>query len=487
MSVALSEVRRAARAHLAPLAGESAGYLVLAIADEVLSAPRVVSNAQVLLTEDGGLRVLSAEACSDAEAERSLRQLLDNLLLVASSGSAALTRASRRVESVGLSLLVRELEAALIPVNRGAARRALARMHRETARALASGALPAEPECAAQPSVPEPQVESHLTMPAVLEVAIELSDSELQVEAELDDEAGAEVRDEPESEAEADCVSTAPPACCAPEPVAFGEEDEPTSVLPIVRALATDTQLDFVLTALSDELLLPPELQDSEPLTEALQVRSVAPPNTGTQPDLALHVHAHLSADSKLDVEAEFDSSAAPTVMLVHEVAPVVAPTACAEQSSWPPATEACTRPEPVMLRRATRSELVPKRSASTLEALSATPTLGSLAAALPILDRDQIAELSFAPRDEPAHSPHDQALDGVLCSADYEEYTEQMPEVEPLSPAEALVVSKKSCVTELVSTFQVGPDDSNQGLCRAIKEMADLDLTPAPFAALIR
>jgi len=49
------------------------------------------------------------------------------------------------------------------------------------------------------------------------------------------------------------------------------------------------------------------------------------------------------------------------------------------------------------------------------------------------------------------------------------------------------MVASRKSDVSELLSSFQIGPDDSNQGLRRAIKEMADLDLTPAPFAALIR
>jgi hypothetical protein len=49
------------------------------------------------------------------------------------------------------------------------------------------------------------------------------------------------------------------------------------------------------------------------------------------------------------------------------------------------------------------------------------------------------------------------------------------------------MVESKKSDVNELLSAFQVAEPDVNQGLCRAIKEMAELDLTPAPFAALIR
>ncbi|HEX2672183.1 MAG TPA: hypothetical protein VHM25_14990, partial [Polyangiaceae bacterium] len=64
MSVTLSEVKRAARAHRAPLAGESAGYLVLAIADQVLQAPRLVQPAEVQLSEDGALRVLSGRASS---------------------------------------------------------------------------------------------------------------------------------------------------------------------------------------------------------------------------------------------------------------------------------------------------------------------------------------------------------------------------------------------------------------------------------------
>src|SRR4051812_38448291 len=127
MSVTLSEVRRAARAHRAPLAGESAGYLVLALADQVLSAPRLIHADDIQLTEDGGLRLMRGTASSESEAELSLRRALDELLLVASSGSAALMRAGRRGSPVGLASLVRELEAALIPVNRSAARRALAR------------------------------------------------------------------------------------------------------------------------------------------------------------------------------------------------------------------------------------------------------------------------------------------------------------------------------------------------------------------------
>src|SRR4051812_20896186 len=169
MSVTLSDVKRAAKAHRAPLAGESAGYLVLAIADQVLGAPWLVQAADVLLTEDGALRVVSGVASSEADAELSLRRALDQLLMVASSGSAALSRAGRRTAPVGLSALVRELEAALIPVNRAAAKRALARVHRETARALESGVLPAEAPDLTSESLPiqnEPAAPAPSAVPA---------------------------------------------------------------------------------------------------------------------------------------------------------------------------------------------------------------------------------------------------------------------------------------------------------------------------------
>jgi hypothetical protein len=61
------------------------------------------------------------------------------------------------------------------------------------------------------------------------------------------------------------------------------------------------------------------------------------------------------------------------------------------------------------------------------------------------------------------------------------------MPDALLLLPGVAMVASKKSDVNELLSSFQVAEQNENPALCRAIKEMADLDLTPAPFGALIR
>ncbi|MEO6600614.1 MAG: hypothetical protein ABIQ16_12110 [Polyangiaceae bacterium] len=430
MSVTLSEVKRAAKAHRAPLAGESAGYLVLAIADQVLSAPRLVEASGIQLTEDGALRVVSGNASSDVEAELALRRALDQLLLVASSGSAALTRASRRTAPVGLAAFVRELEAALIPVNRAAARRALARVQRETSRALLSGLLPAEePEVFAEP-VP--------------------------------------------------LVPVAPAA-------------EPVSVLPAVAATpvevvpVAESHLDGVLTALCQELLAPAELQESDAGTISLAVRPI-----GVAP--VLEVEPELEVDFDVDFDVEFeteahDSGEAPTVMRAVDVHPVVL--SAADELDVTPfelPAEARTRPEPAMIRKSLRA-LLPVELPLPPDAvpLARTPTLGSLVAQLPVLDAAQRAQLAQRLLESELELERAPDLTVVTSAPVIEEGTEPMPEVAPLPPGVAMVASRKSEVNELLSSFHIEADDSNQGLCRAIKEMADLDLTPAPFAALVR
>lgn len=442
MSVTLSEVKRAAKAHRAPLAGESVGYLVLAVADQVLNAPRLVQASEIQLTEDGALRVLSGRASSEAEAELGLRQQLDQLLLVASSGSAALTRAGRRTTAVGLPALVRELEAALIPVNRAAAKRALARVHRETARALASGTLP--PEASA----------------VVAEIAGRV------------------------------------------------EEVVATVSLPQVVALPfVPEQLDGVLSALSAELAAPPQLEESDALTVALDVRMISAPAPLPAPLPAVEEEPEAT-----------DSGAAPTVMRAVDVAPI----ALTPAPDFP--VEARTRPEPVVLRKSQRPEAPSAMlEPAALEMLPRTPTMGSWAAALPVLAPERIAELDAAQvvlEAEIREAIPDLVLplapteqfeidsDDVLTSLapsvfdqpderdETETETEAAPEVvrlSPLPPGIAMVPSRQSDVSELLASFHVrgldaeGSDADMRALPRAIKEMADLDLTPAPFAALIR
>ncbi|HEX3777452.1 MAG TPA: hypothetical protein VHV51_23435 [Polyangiaceae bacterium] len=383
MSVTLSEVRRAARAHRAPLAGESAGYLVLALADQVLNAPRLIDAQDVVLTEDGALRLLRGQASSDAEAELSLRRALDELLLVASSGSAALMRAGRRTAPVGLPALVKELEAALIPVNRSAARRALARLQRETARAVSSGALP---EWIEAPALPAPEVV--LAPLAAQEIA-----------AQPDDDDG-----------ETRAIALAP---IQAEPLAI--EESPSDALTVALDLrpAVDDETPSELLLEEDVEFIDEEPSDALTLVRDIEVAPLA---------------------------NEIDEPA------IHSELP----------------QEVCTKPEPVILRQSQRPAACPA-VAIAVEPLPRTPTLGSLAAELPVLTPERIAELSNG------------------------ECTEPMPEAEPLTHGVSIVASRKSDVSELLQSFQIRESDGHRELCRAIKEMAELDLTPAPFTALNR
>ena len=56
MTVSLLEILGAARVHAAPLAAESAGYLLLGVADHVVAAPRAVSDDD-RSRDDGSHRV----------------------------------------------------------------------------------------------------------------------------------------------------------------------------------------------------------------------------------------------------------------------------------------------------------------------------------------------------------------------------------------------------------------------------------------------
>jgi len=492
MSVTLSEVKRAARAHRAPLAGESAGYLVLAIADQVLQAPRLVQIADVQLAEDGALRVMSARASSDEEAELSLRRALDQLLLVASSGSAALTRASRRTAPVGLASLVRELEAALIPVNRSAARRALSRLHRETARALESGNLPADEE--EQVAVAPPTPVAVVAPPPPVAVVAPPTPVAVVVPPEPVVVAPPEpvavvAPSQPSAHVAAPMIVELrnPPQEVEPELDPEQDLETPARIVPVTLVappVIAESHLDGVVTALCDALPAPPQFVESDALTSALAVRSVPPPALEPAPEFLLDVDVEFEAEA--EATDAVDSSAAPTVMRAVAVEPVTLSIAddsesddsdCVTQALELP-LEARTKPEPVVLRKALRPllDLLPKPSEP--EPLPETPTLGTLAAQLPVLAPEQIAEMSVA-----ANLARELSLNAELGP----EYTERMPEVQPLAPGAAMVESKKSDVNELLSSFQVAEPDVNQGLCRAIKEMAELDLTPAPFAALIR
>ncbi|XXX73658.1 hypothetical protein WMF30_39050 [Sorangium sp. So ce134] len=142
--VTLEEVLAAAHARCASLVPETSGYLALAVGDATSRLPLRLDESAVLLTTEGTVTVRSrGEPVAPAEAARLLRDLLARLL-AASAGSMpnlAATARPRPASEQDPDAVARELEAALIPVNRNAARRALARLARETLRAKEAGRL----------------------------------------------------------------------------------------------------------------------------------------------------------------------------------------------------------------------------------------------------------------------------------------------------------------------------------------------------------
>ncbi len=163
---------------------ETSGYLALAIADASARLPFKLDDTMVTLTTEGTVAVARGSQVVDAEeSSRRMRDVLARLCACSIGSAPALAAAARpRAESAhGIDGFIRELEAALVPVNRAAARRALARLARETARARDGGKLrrrrsrraveeraraedlpqaaarPEEPPSAASPA-PEPQL-----------------------------------------------------------------------------------------------------------------------------------------------------------------------------------------------------------------------------------------------------------------------------------------------------------------------------------------
>jgi hypothetical protein len=134
-SVTLEEVLAAVSGKRVPLAAELAGYLVLELSEHADPSGGDVDPKSVFVSDEGTVALVRSRrdrVVGDAEA--SIRSTLGRLLEASGSTTPALSAAGKRRSGAGLDALSAELEAALIPVNRAAARRALARLAREVKR-----------------------------------------------------------------------------------------------------------------------------------------------------------------------------------------------------------------------------------------------------------------------------------------------------------------------------------------------------------------
>ncbi len=222
-------------------------FVALEVCERLLEAPASVSASRVRLGPDGVVSLFSVGgSATEAQAARGLLSLLGTLL--AASGQPVppllqdLARHGPAGDATRLTRIRDELEAALVPLNRAAARRVLGRMVREALRAEAPpkrGSVLARPDPSpAAPVAPTPSLEADL-------------------DALLGDPAPA-----PEA--------TSAPRPLAPTP---GHSDPHQRVTPTsdLRALALDEELDALL---GDPTPAPKAPASRPEPSEAMQVMS---------------------------------------------------------------------------------------------------------------------------------------------------------------------------------------------------------------------
>jgi hypothetical protein len=138
MSFTVSHVLLAAGPHPALISSETAAYLVLSLAEQSLTRPRRVCADHILLHPGGAVTIGDVPECHPDDNGALLRELLGRLLACASQTTISDTLAAIvQGRARGPAALRNELQTALVPLNRGAARRALNRLYRKLERAAA--------------------------------------------------------------------------------------------------------------------------------------------------------------------------------------------------------------------------------------------------------------------------------------------------------------------------------------------------------------
>ncbi|MBI2394745.1 MAG: hypothetical protein HYV09_34570 [Deltaproteobacteria bacterium] len=142
--VSLEDVMVAAEQGLAPIGPELAGFVVLEAVLRLrdMGGGGVLDATNLAIGTSGHVALTANPRAGDEPlATRTLRALLASLLEVSTSSTPALRQCARRKDHLTFSFLARELEGALIPLNRAASRRAVARLSRATLEAIGNGLL----------------------------------------------------------------------------------------------------------------------------------------------------------------------------------------------------------------------------------------------------------------------------------------------------------------------------------------------------------
>jgi hypothetical protein len=136
LGTTVEEVIEVMKERCVRIPSEIGAFVALEVCEALEAGPAVVKKGDVRIADDGTISVFAPPgSATSEEAARSVVSLLGSLLVAAGTGvPRVLVGLIERGPSSGrwdLSSLRDDLEASLVPLNRGAARRVLARMLRE--------------------------------------------------------------------------------------------------------------------------------------------------------------------------------------------------------------------------------------------------------------------------------------------------------------------------------------------------------------------
>jgi hypothetical protein len=151
--VSVEELLRTLKRRGIPLPSEMGAFITLEVCEQIIDRPALLSTQDVAINEIGEVLCASAlPKTEEAEAVRALLVLLGDLLVCSAPGVPSmlleLVERGPSEELFTLDRLRDDLEACLLPLNRGATRRVLARLLRE-ARKAAPSAQPSQQPTAA--------------------------------------------------------------------------------------------------------------------------------------------------------------------------------------------------------------------------------------------------------------------------------------------------------------------------------------------------
>lgn len=315
--VSLDDVMAAADRGLAPIGPELAGFVVLETAMRLRELGGVLDASLLALGTSGHVALTAPPTRGDEPlAVQRLREMLGRFLAVATSSTPALRQCARRRDHQALATLCRELEGALIPLNRSASRRAVARVARATIEAIDAGNLEPGSSVEKQPSEPPPiEVAPRKTAPPPIPRDVTPEPVEMRVE---DDQTPFEVQtfgETPLEELSAQLETASPP------------QIEIVSQLPPIVAEIDDSQkfavaLDVKRADRVAELIDNFEVsrrRDDPALSRDL--KAMVGIETSVPPAVALNIRPRTS-----DISVEHELPREPTVIINDDRAPEDAP-----------------------------------------------------------------------------------------------------------------------------------------------------------------